>query len=89
MLFFRPNGLPHSRLGITVPARVGKAVLRNRLKRRLREAFRLNRVDLPRGWDILVNPRVGLAKAPFATVERELRRLIPSQPPPPVAGKVP
>jgi ribonuclease P protein component len=81
-IFIRPNALPHSRLGITAPARLGKAVLRNRLKRRLREVFRLNRASLPGGWDILVNPRAAVGKIPFKALERELLRVFPTQPPP-------
>ena len=86
-VFFRPNGLPQSRLGVTAPARLGKAVLRNRLKRRLREVFRLNRASLPGGWDILVNPREAVVRVPFRTLERELLRLFPSQSPPGVSGE--
>ncbi|MGH9580690.1 MAG: ribonuclease P protein component [Terriglobales bacterium] len=82
-VFFRPNGLARTRLGITTPAKLGKAVLRNRVKRRLREIFRLNRAALPAGWDIVVNPREAAAKVPFATLTRELMRLFPSQPPRP------
>jgi ribonuclease P protein component len=74
-VFIRPNGLGHSRLGITVPARLGNAVLRNRLKRRIREAFRLHRADLPAGWDFLVNPRPAVATVSFETLEKELLRL--------------
>ncbi len=81
-VFLRPNGLPHSRLGVTVPVRIGKAVLRNRLKRRVREIFRQRRSTLPAGWDILVNPREAMARVPFETLQRELLRLFPSQPPP-------
>jgi ribonuclease P protein component len=80
-VFFRSNGLPHSRLGVTVPARVGNAVLRNRLKRRVREVFRLNRANLPGGWDILLNPREAVAKVPFAALQRELLRVFPRLPP--------
>ena len=82
-VFCRPNGLPHSRLGITTPVRLGGAVRRNRLRRRLREVFRLNRANLPGGWDILVNPREAVRKVSFATLQRELLRLFPQQPPSP------
>ena len=80
-VFYRPNGLGETRLGITVPVRVGKAVVRNRIKRRLREAFRLQRPLLAPGWDIVLNPRERVAQVPFQALEKELLRLFPSQPP--------
>lgn len=50
----RPNGLGYFRLGLSVSRRVGGAVVRNRIKRRLREAFRLGQHDWPGGYDIVV-----------------------------------
>ena len=78
-VFFRPNSLSETRLGVTVPARVGSAVVRNRVKRRLREVFRLNRLLLVPGWDIVLNPREAVARVPFQALEKELLRLLPSQ----------
>ena len=49
-----PNGLPYPRLGLSVPKRVGNAVRRNRIKRLIREAFRLSQHDWPRGYDVLM-----------------------------------
>jgi ribonuclease P protein component len=49
------NGLNHNRLGLAVSRRFGKAVQRNAVKRRLREAFRLSHHDWPQGWDLVVN----------------------------------
>ena len=80
-VFFRSNGLAASRLGLTVPAAVGNAVLRNRMKRRVREVFRLNQTSIPAGWDIVVNPRKGVAQIPFVALQRELMRLFPAAPP--------
>lgn len=54
-----PNGLAYCRLGLIVSARHGRAVVRNRIKRLLREAFRLARPELPTGMDLACAPRVG------------------------------
>lgn len=53
-LYGRPNHLTHPRLGLIVTRRVGSAVVRNRLKRLLRESFRLLQHDLPPGYDLVV-----------------------------------
>lgn len=52
--FARPNDLTHPRLGLSVPRRVGSAVVRNRVKRLIREAFRISQHDWPRGYDVVV-----------------------------------
>lgn len=44
-------------LGITIPRRVGNAVVRNRWKRHIREAFRICQSDLPTGFDFIVRPK--------------------------------
>jgi ribonuclease P protein component len=53
-IFARPNALPRARLAIQTSRRVGTAVRRNRIRRLLREAFRLMQHDLPRGYDLVI-----------------------------------
>lgn len=60
VLWTRPRGETPpraSRLGLVVGRRHGSAVERNLFKRRLREAFRLNKELFPRGWDLVVTPK--------------------------------
>jgi ribonuclease P protein component len=65
------------RIGLTVPKALGGAVVRNRIKRRFRAAFRLHRVDwMDMDWDIVFNPRKAAILAPFADLERALAGII-------------
>ncbi|MCC6362567.1 MAG: ribonuclease P protein component [Bryobacterales bacterium] len=65
------------RVGFTAPRALGRAVRRNRMKRRLREAVRLEL--LPRlgpKWDVVINPRKALHDADWQTILREVGRLV-------------
>ena len=59
LILWRMNGLAFSRLGITVTKRIANAVGRNRVKRRVREAFRTAGENLPSGLDLVVVAKKG------------------------------
>ena len=63
------------RIGFTVPRALGKAVRRNRIKRRMREAVRMRLDGLKQAWSIVINPRSRSLDAPAAELEREVERL--------------
>ncbi len=69
------SGLP-ARFGFTVPRAIGKAVVRNRLKRRMREAVRTHLLSLPPQCSIVFNPRRTVLEAPFEDLCREIGRIL-------------
>jgi ribonuclease P protein component len=79
VLFFAANDLPHSRIGITATKKLGKANVRNRLKRWTRETYRRQRDPLaldPQSLDIVVNVKPNAAAASFEDFSRDLTRVL-------------
>ncbi len=70
------SGRPGQRLGISVSRRVGKAVTRNLIKRRLREAFGALAELAPAGADIVIVARTAAAEADYHKMETEMRKLL-------------
>ena len=69
--FALPNEIGYPRLGITVTRKVGNAVVRNRIKRAVRELFRRNRDLLTRPVDLVVHARPSIVRRAGAELERE------------------
>ena len=76
VLYCRKNRLDHNRLGLTVSTKVGGAVVRNRVRRRLREIYRAERENLLPGYDLVVVARARCAGARYGQMERDFRALV-------------
>ena len=76
VVFGLENGSEYSRLGLSVSRKVGKAVVRNRWKRLIREAFRKNRTDFSQPLDLVVVPQKGAKLPTDRQIEESLCRLV-------------
>ncbi|MDH3285137.1 MAG: ribonuclease P protein component [Acidobacteriota bacterium] len=74
-IFVRPGATDEVRLGITATRRVGNAVVRNRLRRLLRESFRRHRHRM-KAWDLVVNISPRARGCSYREMEAELLRLL-------------
>lgn len=76
VVYCQKNRQGRSRLGVTVSTKLGHAVVRNRVRRRLREIYRLNREHMVPGYDVIVVARNRAAAAPYRRLEREYLSLL-------------
>lgn len=72
VLYMLENGRPHHRLGITVSRKIGRAVVRNRIKRRLREIFRANKQAIYPHCDLVVNAKRSAARAHNQQIQEDI-----------------
>ena len=76
VLAFLRNGLDHSRFGFVVSKRMGKAVRRNKIKRRMREVIRRCIPNIKPGFDLVFVARRPIAQAGYAEIECTLEYLL-------------
>jgi ribonuclease P protein component len=69
-----PNGMEISRYGFVASKKVGKAVMRNRVRRRMRKVARLT--PIKPGWDLVFIARSGASGARYQDIETAMRRLL-------------
>ena len=74
VLYCRRNRTGENRMGYTVSTKLGHAVVRNRVRRRLREIYRLNSPRLKSGWDIVVVARTRCVGADYHKMEAAFLR---------------
>ncbi len=76
VLYFKKNRYGRNRLGITVSKKVGNAVMRNRVRRLIKENYRLLELQIKDGYDIVIVARNRMAEADFHQTEAALRGLL-------------
>ena len=75
VVYARPNRGGRNRLGVTVSTKLGKAVVRNRVRRRLREIYRLSQPELKQGYDVVLVARARAVAASYSELARAYRRI--------------
>lgn len=75
-LSFRANGLEHNRYGFIISKQIGRAVVRNQLRRRLREIIRLKRETIATGYDVVLIARPEAAGKPYVELVRIIDELL-------------
>lgn len=76
VLYYRKNNKKDYRIGFSVSKKIGKAVIRNRVKRKLREICRLHEIIFPKGFDFIFIARVRVKDASYRTMERSILDLM-------------
>ena len=75
VVYAKRNGSRGNRLGLTVSAKIGCAVVRNRIRRRLREIYRLHEEEFLPGRDLVIVARVRGVHVSYWTLDRDLMKL--------------
>lgn len=75
VLYVKRNELNHTRFGFSVSKKIGKAVVRNQIKRKLREACRVNLARFAQGYDLIFVARKKIKGISYHLVEKEIEKL--------------
>ncbi|HHY70119.1 MAG TPA: ribonuclease P protein component [Thermoanaerobacterales bacterium] len=75
-MYIKKNNLGYSRLGVSVSKKVGKSVVRNKIKRRIKEIIRTNYGFIKNGWDIVFSVRPLSVDLEYTNMEKEVKNLL-------------
>jgi len=75
-MYVKKNDLGRTRLGVSISKKVGKSVVRNRLKRRIKEIFRNNFKNIKKGFDVVISAKPEIAKTEYLKIAREIRNTL-------------
>ena len=75
VMYIYNNTGQKSRFGFTVSKKIGKAVIRNKIKRKLREICRLNLHKIKKGYDIIIVARIAIKEKTYQEIAKDVLRL--------------
>lgn len=76
VIFYIKNGLSYNRVGFSTTKKLGNAIIRNRVKRLIKEAFRLNSKNVDIGYDIVFLARIRSNAANYTDIEKSVLNLL-------------
>lgn len=76
VMYIKKNDLSYSRLGVSVSKKVGKSVVRNKIKRQIKEIVRQNYDFINSGWDIVFSVKPAAVQLSYAQMEKEIVNLL-------------
>ena len=71
VVYCQKNRRGQTRLGVTVSTKLGKAVVRNHVRRQMRELWRIHKSEMVPGYDVIIVVRVRATHTPYAVLERQ------------------
>lgn len=75
VLYWRPNQREQNRLGLTVSTKLGHAVVRNKIRRRLREVYRSHEEEMKKGIDLVIVARSRAPQVDYWKLDRDFQKM--------------
>ncbi|KXG76376.1 Ribonuclease P protein component [Fervidicola ferrireducens] len=75
-MYAKENDLGYTRLGVSVSKKIGKSVARNKVKRRIKEAFRTSYDEVKRGFDVVISVKEEVKNADYHEIKRQMINLL-------------
>ncbi|AYO32133.1 ribonuclease P protein component [Biomaibacter acetigenes] len=75
-MYVKKNNLERTRLGVSISKKVGKSVVRNRLKRRIKEIFRESIGNIKKGYDVVISVKPETANIEYGQMKKEIKNLL-------------
>ncbi|MDI3480858.1 MAG: ribonuclease protein component [Tepidanaerobacteraceae bacterium] len=75
-VYIKENDLKTARLGVSISKKIGKSVVRNRIKRRIKELFRHNIENIKKGIDIIISIKKDISKMDYKDLKREIKNIL-------------